>query len=307
MAVEAGRARGAEAGERVPHRSGVVAILGLPNAGKSTLLNRLLGEKLAIVTPRPQTTRSRILGILTRPGAQILFYDTPGLHRPRGVLGRALNEQVVEAAADCDVALLLVDLGRGFEPAHAALLAALERGRGALIAVGTKLDLPGARECPWPPPGLPRGTPALRISAHTGEGVEDLLEAVIARLPEGPPYYDDAEITDRPVRFLVAELVREAAFELLGEEIPYRVAVRIAEFDESDPERIRIRAEILVERESQKRIVIGRGGRMIREIGIRARREIEGLLGSRVHLELWVKVAPRWARSPRSLRALGYF
>ncbi len=289
------------------HRAGVVAILGLPNAGKSTLINRLLGEKLAIVTARPQTTRSRILGILTRPDAQVLFYDTPGLHRAKGALGRALNAQVLEAAEDCDVALLLVDLCRGLEPAHAELFHVLGRGHARLLVVGTKLDLPGARERAWPPSGHPEGTPALRISAHTGEGVEELLERVVELLPEGPPYYAGEEITDRPVRFLAAELVREAAFELLAEEIPYCLAVRIAEFDESDPERIRIRAEILVERESQKRIVIGSGGRMIREIGIRARREIERLLGTRVHLELWVKVAPRWARSPRSLRTLGYF
>ena len=285
------------------HRAGFAALLGPPNAGKSTLLNRLLGEKLAIVSRKPQTTRSRILGILSRDDAQLLFLDTPGFHASPKAFNETLNEQVVEAAQDCDVALLLVDLCSGWSEGHVDLKARLSAAGKPVVAVGSKLDLPKAESCAWPPPDAER---ALRISALTGEGIEELLRVVVELLPESPPLYPRDEISDRPLRFLVAELVREAAFEALSQELPYALAVEVVEFDESRPDLTRIRAEILVERKSQKPIVVGRGGAPIRDIGTRARREIERLLEGRVHLELWVKVEPRWSKRPERLRALGY-
>lgn len=287
------------------HRAGVVAILGRPNAGKSTLLNRILGEKLAIVTPKPQTTRSRILGIHTLPGAQILFVDTPGLHRSAKALNLALNEQVSEAADDCDVALLLVDRSDSWGEDHAALLARLRERSTPVLVVGAKSDLARAPGLPWPPPGVEPAL-AVEVSARSGAGVEALVEAVVARLPESPRLYPEDELSDRPLRWLVAEEVREAAFEALSKELPYAMAVEVVEFDESRPELVRIRANLLVERASQKQIVIGRGGEMIKRIGVRARPAIERLLGVQVHLALWVKIEPKWAKRPQRMKELGY-
>jgi GTP-binding protein Era len=284
-------------------RAGVVAILGRPNAGKSTLLNSVLGAKLAIVTPKPQTTRSRILGIHTLKHAQILFLDTPGLHRGRRVMNALLSAQVKEAARDCDVALLLVDLTESWGEDHAELAASLaERGAPA-FAVGTKLDLCDAAAAPWPPPGVER---AFRISARIGTGIPRLLDAIVEHLPESPPLFPASDLSDRPVRFLAAELIREAAFEELAQELPYSLAVEVLEFAEADAGLVRIRAQLLVERRSQKQIAVGRGGSMIKCIGTRARLEIERLVGSRVYLDLRVKVEPRWAKRPSRIKALGY-
>ena len=288
---------------RQAHRAGFAALLGPPNAGKSTLLNRLLGEKLAIVSRKPQTTRSRILGILSRDDAQLLFLDTPGFHASPKAFNETLNDQVVEAAQGCDVALLLMDLCSGWSEGHADLQSRVSAAGKPVVVVGTKLDLPNASRCAWPPPDADH---ALRVSAQTGEGIAELLRIVVELLPESPPLYPQDEISDRPLRFLVAELVREAAFESLSQELPYALAVEVVEFDESRPDLTRIRAEILVERNSQKPIVVGRGGASIRKIGTRARREIERLVGGRVHLELWVKVEPRWSRSSARIRGLGY-
>jgi GTPase len=285
------------------HRAGVVAILGRPNAGKSSLLNAILGEKLAIVCDKPQTTRSRILGIKTRPGAQLLFVDTPGLHASERSFNAILNRQAQEAGDDCDVALVLIDLLGGFGDDHAALLARLaERGTPAVVA-GTKLDRAGAREAAFAPPGVDR---AFRISAHSGEGIPALLDALCERLPESPPLYPEDDLSDRSLRFLAAELVREAATDVLDQELPYSLAVEIEQFDESRSDLVRIRANLIVERASQKKIAIGEGGRRIKQIGIRARRELEKLVGAQVHLELWVKVEPRWMKRPARVKALGY-
>jgi GTP-binding protein Era len=289
------------------HRSGVAVLLGAPNAGKSTLLNRLIGEKLAIVTPKPQTTRSRILGILTLPGAQILLLDTPGLHDGTSPLNVALNAQVIEAVADCDVAVLLVDLTQGWGRAYDRLFEALEERRVPVLLVGTKLDhAKAAREDPWPASAAGSAAWVQRISARTGEGVDALLAQLVAHLPEGPVYYPDDEITDRPLRFLAAEMVREAAWLELQQELPHRIAVEVVEFDESRPDLVRIRAHLLVERDSQKRIAVGRAGGKIKQIGTAARREIERLLAKKVYLELRVKVDPTWAKRPNRLKSLGY-
>lgn len=305
-------------------RAGFVALLGPPNAGKSSLLNALLGERLAIVSARPQTTRSRILGILPRGDAQILFLDTPGRHRGTKALNSALNAQVDEAARDCDVALLLVDPERGWTEVHDELVAALATKREALLVVRTKADLAGrvrgrgrgegggggregreGRPVPSPiPEALARE--AIAVSARRGRGLDQLLDAIVARLPISPPLYAVDALTDRPTRWLGAEFVREAAMGLLADELPHAIAVEVLAWDESDPRLVRVRADLLVERESQKRIVVGQGGRQIKAIGIRARGALEAFLGRQVHLELFVKVDPDWSRSERRRSELGY-
>lgn len=288
------------------HRAGFVALLGAPNAGKSTLLNRLLGEKLAIVTARPQTTRSRILGICNRPGAQLLLVDTPGLHEGGKTLNIALNEAVDQALADCEAALLLVDRRRGWGEPQQRLFDALRAAGRPVIVVGTKADLPRRPGVAWPPLEAAEAEAVLDVSARTGEGIDALLERLVGLLPESPPLYPEDELTDRPLRFLAAELVREAAIECLEQELPYQVAVEVTAFDESRPDLTRIRANLLVARASQKRIVVGKGGEMIRRIGTRARAEIERLLDGRVHLDLFVKVDPKWLKSRKRIESLGY-
>lgn len=285
-------------------RAGVVALLGRPNAGKSTLMNHVLGEKLAIVTSKPQTTRSRILGIHTTETVQILFMDTPGLHASEKRLNAALNAQVTEAGEGCDVALLLIDLRHDWGEDHAGLLAKLEARGTPVFVVGTQLDRPGASERPWPPVGI--SAPTARISARTGEGVPALLEAVAAALPVSPPLYPEDELSNRPLRWLVAEQIREAAFDALSQELPYSLAVEVMQFDESRPECIKIRANVIIERASQKAMVIGKGGAMIKRIGSRARPPIEALLGTQVYLELFVRVEPQWSKRPQRLKELGY-
>jgi len=285
-----------EAMANPPHRAGVVALLGRPNAGKSTLLNKLLGQKLAIVTAKPQTTRSRILGVLTLPNAQLMLLDTPGLHDASRTLNLALNAIAEDVADDCDVAVLLIDPRQAWDAMHTALRERLQKRGTPLLIVATKADL-----------GIPPPPEAeLAVSADLGAGLDALLERIVALLPEAPAHYDADTVTDRTLRFLAAEEIREAIFEELEEEVPYSVAVEIDTFDESRPDGVRIRATLWVERDSQKGIVLGQGGRKIKAIGQRARRAIGELLEGPAHLSLWVKVDARWAKKPRKLAALGY-
>ncbi len=287
-------------------RAGFVALLGPPNVGKSSLLNALLGQRLAIVSPLPQTTRSRILGILPRGHAQILFLDTPGRHRVARPLNTSLTAIVDEVARDCDVALLLADRSRGWSDVHDELVGALSAAGRKPLVVWTKCDLkPSTRSESTIPPELAAG--ALTVSARKRTGLEALLDAIVARLPSSPPLYSADDLTDRPVRFLCAELIREAAMGLLAEELPHAIAVEVVAFEEATGKRVtRIRADLLIERESQKRIVVGQGGQKIKQIGIRARKAIEALVGAQVHLELFVKVDPQWSKSARRLQELGY-
>ena len=282
------------------HRAGIVALLGRPNAGKSTLLNRLLGTKLAIVTAKPQTTRSRILGILTRDDAQFVLVDTPGMHGSTKALNVALNEIVDEVAKGCDVAVLLVDGTRGWDDEHAVFVDQLAAEGTPLLVVANKSD--HASRPVWPDDA----PEPLRLSALTGAGVDALLVRLRELLPESPPLYPADDLSDRPMRFLAAELVREAAFDALSQELPYELAVEVVEWDEKRSDLVRIRADLIVERASQKQIVIGRGGQVVKRIGVRARREIERLVGNKVHLDLWVKVEPRWSKKPKRLKSLGY-
>jgi GTP-binding protein Era len=287
-------------------RAGFVALLGPPNVGKSSLLNAVLGQRLAIVSAKPQTTRSRILGILPRDGAQILFLDTPGRHHSPKKLNEALNSIVQDVARDCDVACLLVDRAVGWSEIHDELAEGLTSlGRPTLL-VGTKSDLPRAQQKDWPIEAAPSEWPAHAVSARTGEGIDALLDEIVECLPVSPPLYGEDDLTDRPMRWLCAEMIREGVFEMLDQELPYSMAVEVLRYDESNPKIVKIGANLLVERDSQKRIVVGRGGSMVKKIGIRARHSIEEWLGKKVHLELFVKVDPNWLKSGRRIEELGY-
>jgi GTP-binding protein Era len=287
------------------HRAGYAVLAGRPNVGKSTLFNALCGTKLAIVTPKPQTTRNRILGVVHRPDAQIVWIDTPGLYRPKNELGRRMVSGATAAVREADVVVLVADATIGSPRTDA--LSSLPGDRPVVLALN-KVDLVHPRERLLPLlDAYARAfefAALVPISATRASGLDRLLDEVVLRLPEHPPYWGPDTLTDRPERFLVAELVREAAFLQLGEELPYSVAVSVDRFEEG--ERLdRISATLHVERDSQKRIVVGRGGARIKSIGTRARREIEALLGRRVHLELFVRVTSGWTDEQRLLDELG--
>ncbi len=279
------------------HRCGVVSLLGRPNAGKSALFNTLVGQKLSIIAARAQTTRSRILGIVNRPSAQILLYDTPGVHRGRASFNRAMTGAALESAEDADVRLLLFEAGATWD-APEERLAELP---GPLLLIRTKCDL----GVPTDVPGPERFDDVISVSARTGEGIDRIFSALVERLPPGPALYPDDAVTDRSLRFLVAEQVREVAFEIFDQEIPYSITIEVEEFKETDEE-VKIRANVLVEREAHKAIVIGAGGQMLKRLGTDARHRLIALLGKPTHLNLWVKTDRNWSRNPRRLRELGY-
>jgi GTP-binding protein Era len=285
-------------------RAGQVAIVGLPNAGKSTLLNRVLGEKVAITSPKPQTTRRRVAGILTRGAAQAVLVDTPGLLEPSYALQQALAGEVARSLDGVDLVLLLRDLARGTEPEPGLP----RRLPAPAFLVLTKADLVSrerAERAADEARAEGRWAAVHAVSAVTGEGVERLVDAVLDALPEGGFLYDPEQISDRSLRFLAAELVREALFHELGAEVPYACHVEVTAFEEDRPVP-RVEAVIHVERESQKGIVIGRGGAVLRRVGTSARAGIEHLAGRQVFLQLRVKVRPNWRRRPADLRRFGY-
>ena len=284
-----------------PTRCGTVVLAGRPNAGKSTLLNALVGEHLAVVSPKPQSTRLPVVGLLTRDDTQFIFTDSPGLLEPEYALHYAMRANALRAIQDAEVIAHLHPLPEYPAP-HFASVARLEKPpRAAVVTVYTKADLaPTSTILHQPPPSS-----TVIVSAVTGQGLEGLLDMLRAALPESPFHYDPAEMATQPMRFFAAEFVREAAFELLHEELPYSVAVEIDEYREAQ-EPVYIRAVIYVERESQKGIVIGAGGRTIRALGEAARAKIEALLGGHVFLELHVKVMLKWRRRAASLKRLGY-
>ena len=283
-------------------RAGIVTVAGKPNAGKSTLLNRIVGEKLAIVSPKPQSTRDRIVGIHSTPEAQIVLLDTPGLLDPRYALQRSMRATALAALRDADVILYLADAVEG-PPPPLTEIAGLDQPPAAPIVLAiNKVDLLSAGDRT----ALTAAQPgASLVSAATGEGIDGLVTRLAGLLPESPFLYPEDELSTQTVRFFAAELVRETAFEQLDEELPYGVACVIEEFRETQTP-VYIRAILHVERDSQKRILIGSGGRRIRAIGRDARRKIETLVGSPVYLDLWVKVLPNWRRNPRVLARLGY-
>ena len=293
------------------HRSGFVAVVGRPNVGKSTLINRLLGQKVAIVSPRPQTTRNRLLGILTREDAQVILVDTPGLHAPQHRLGEIMVEVAETALPDADVVLWVVDLS--VDPTEedrlvASRLAALASDIPLVLALN-KADLLAGEAFPGRVDAYRSLAPraqAVQVSALHGEGLQQLVEAVIGGLPEGPRYYPAEQVTDQQERFMAAELVREQVLLHLRQEVPHAIAVAVNEFKERRDNLTYISATIYVERETQKGIVLGRDGQMLKRIGQSARRSIEELLGTRVYLDLWVKVRPKWRSKDEELRRLGY-
>jgi GTP-binding protein Era len=280
-------------------RCGTVVLAGRPNVGKSTLLNALVGEHLAIVSPKPQSTRLPVIGLLTTGDTQYIFTDSPGLLEPEYQLHEAMRAAALRAIDDAEVIAYLHPLSEYPAPALATVAGFTRPPRAPIITVYTKADV-----------GRPSGRPAVGpsevfTSAVTGEGIEAFLAAIAHLLPESPFHYDPDELATQPMRFFAAEFIREAAFELLHEELPYSVACEIDEFREG-AEPVYIRAMLYVERDSQKGIVIGEGGRTIKALGATARGKIEALLGRRVFLDLHVKVLPKWRRDAPSLKRLGY-
>jgi GTP-binding protein Era len=298
-----------------PHRAGFAAIAGRPNVGKSTLLNKLVGQKIAIVSPKPQTTRSRILGVVTRPGAQIAFVDTPGLHEARGGLNAKMVDRAIRTIADADAVLFLIEAGPPrMDPSLRKALEHVAAAKKPTVLVINKIDL------------LPRDqllplidrwrsehpfAEIYPLSALTGENVDGLLDAIVPYLPEGDSLFPEEVFTDVAERDLCAELIREQILRQTEKEVPYSAAVVLEEFDESERQvgprgLVRILATLLVERDSQKAIVIGKGGARLKEIGAKARAQMEKLLGCKVFLQLHVQVEKDWTRTEKGLRKAGY-
>jgi GTP-binding protein Era len=297
------------------HKSGFVALIGRPNVGKSTLMNALLGQKIAIVSPKPQTTRNRILGIMTQPQFQIVFMDTPGIHHPKHSLGQYMVATAQSAIPDADAVLFMVDAS--VEPTDedreiAQLIVARTSGAPVLLVLN-KMDrlTPdkvqahceaywglGKREgwyCDW-----------MMTTATTGANLDKLLAQIVAVLPQGPRYYPDTQITDQTERQITAELIREQVLRFTRQEVPHAVAVVVEEFQARSEKLTYVAADIFVERDSQKGIIIGKQGAMLRKIGEAARPQIERLVGTQVFLDLWVKVSESWRKDTGGLRRMGY-
>jgi GTP-binding protein Era len=289
----------------MPFHSGFVCILGRPNAGKSTLLNALAGEKLAIVSPKPQTTRNRVLGVINVPqkkgrlGAQVVLIDTPGVHRPDSSLGRKMMAEIREALEGCDLVLVIVDAARKPDPSDQFVFGLLRRRNAPAFLLLNKIDLFDKLKLL---PLIEQFSKEhdfgeiIPISAGKREGLDVLLEKMAAALPQGPRYFPEDQVTDQPMRFMTAELIREQVLLATSEEVPHSVTVMIEKFEEGE-KLTRISAAIVCDREGQKGILIGRKGHMLKKIGTAARHEIENMMGSKVFLELFVKVRPNWRES----------
>jgi GTP-binding protein Era len=300
-------------GGAVAHRSGFACFVGRPNSGKSTLTNALVGDKIAITSDKPQTTRHTIRGIVHRPDSQLVIVDTPGLHRPRTLLGQRLNDQVTEALTAVDVVGFCVPADAPVGPGDRFIAAELRKLARSTPVIGivTKTDLvaPGAvAQQLLALQELLDFAELVPVSAVSGFQTATLTDLLVARLPEGPPLYPGGELTDEPEATLVAELVREAALDGVRDELPHSIAVTVEEMSprEGRDDLIDVYAQLYVERQSQKAIVLGKGGSRLRTVGAKARADIERLLGSKVYLDLHVKVAKEWQRDPKQLRKLGF-
>ena len=289
-------------------RSGFAAIIGRPNTGKSTLVNRLVGQKIAIVTSKPQTTRNRIQGIVTTPEGQIIFIDTPGLHEADSALGRQMMQEVAAALEGIDVLLLMADASETQPHKDDLLLEKAKRFRGKTILALNKIDrLPKPKLLPLIEAFAKafEFSAIVPISALRGEGCDALLAEVLKQLPEGEAYFPEDQVTDQPERFLAAEIIREKAIQVMYHEVPYALAVFAEKFEET-PRLLRIEAVMHVERDSQKKILIGHKGEMLKKIGTEARKELEALFGTKIYLGLYVKVAPDWRENPQKVRELDW-
>ncbi len=292
-----------------PFRSGFAALIGRPNVGKSTLLNRMSGQKLAIVSDKPQTTRNKILSVLTGDDYQVIFLDTPGIHKPRHKLGEYMVNLAQRTLSEVDLIVHVVEAQAEIGPGDQLIARKLSEVKTPTVLAVNKIDLVGRD-------GVDRVVGAyarlhdyaavVPISAATGEALDVLLREIIDHLEPGPKFYPEDTVTDQPERFIAAELVREQILRLTREEVPHSVAVVVEEMSPRPNNLVYVKAIIFVERDSQKGIIIGEGGRMLKEIGKEARAEVEGLLGSPVYLDLWVKVNKDWRNSPEVLRLLGY-
>lgn len=292
----------------VPFKSGFIGIMGAPNVGKSTLMNRLLGQKLSITSSKPQTTRNRILGIVHRSDGQMVFIDTPGIHKARS----ALNVRIVEAAysvlADVDLVLLLADATKQLAASEKLLLKAIGKQKKPALLALNKIDLISkdavlAQIARWH--HRHAFAALVPISARKGTQVDMLVQEMMGLLPDGPPFFPEDSLTDLPEKFVAAEMVREKVFRLTGQEIPYSIAVTVDHFTE-EPAIVTIHATIHVERNSQKGIIIGKGGAKLKQIGTDARQDLQRLLGAKVLLKLFVRVQKNWSSDTRALRKFGY-
>lgn len=292
------------------YKSGFVAIVGRPNVGKSTLMNRLLGQKVSIVSPKPQTTRTRIAGIKSVPGAQLIFLDTPGIRRSGGYLHKVMVKAAMNTLEEADLILWMVEAADPLTQADKAILEALRGVKSPVLLAINKVDLID-KERLLPTidqfQALLPFVEIIPISATKGDNIEALESLLIRYLPEGQPLYPYNQLTDQPERFLIAELIREKIFHLIHQEVPYAVAVEVEQVKAREGRELSdVEATIIVEKESQKGILIGRGGTMLKKIGEQARPEIEMLLGAKVFLRLWVKVRGDWQKDDEALKRFGY-
>lgn len=291
------------------HKSGFVSIIGRPNVGKSTFVNRVIGHKIAIMSDKAQTTRNKIQGVMTRDDAQIIFIDTPGIHKPKHKLGDYMMRVAKNTLSEIDAIMFMVnvneDIGRGDE----YIMEMLKNVKTPIFLVLNKIDLV------HPDTLMPKieqyqsymdFTDIIPISALEGLNVDHFIDVLKSFLPEGPKYYPDNQISDHPEQFVVSEIIREKILHLTSEEIPHAIGVNVDRMIKEDEDRVRIEATIYVERDSQKGIVIGKGGKKLKEVGKRARRDTEMLLGSKVYLELWVKVQRDWRNKVNFIRQIGY-
>ena len=289
--------------------SGFVAILGRPNVGKSTLLNALVGSKIAIVTDKPQTTRNRIQGVVHQPNAQIIFLDTPGIHRADTRMNQRMMAEVREALKGCDLLLLMVDASRESGTGDQQALAMVQKLAIPAFLLPNKIDLLANKESLLPLIDRYRQqhpfAEIIPISAIAADGLQTLVERIVAALPEGPQYFPPEYLTDQPARFLAAEIIRERVIALTRHELPYATMVLVDRFEEK-PNLLRIHAAVFAERPGQKAILIGVRGEMMKKIGTQAREELEKRFGQKVYLELFVKVRPAWRENPRFLRAIDW-
>lgn len=291
-------------------KSGFVAIAGAPNVGKSTLLNRMIGEKISITSKKPQTTRNRIIGIVHRPSSQIVFIDTPGIHRAKGPLNIRIVDVALSALADVDLILIVLDVTNPDPESEKLLIKRLGKQKRPVILVLNKIDLIKKPELLIIIDKWVRAYPfeaVIPVSAKHGTQVEELIKAMELILPNGPPFFPEDAVTDMPERFIAAEMVREKVFRLTGEEVPYSIAVTIDSFSEdAKGSLVKIYATIHVERDSQKGIIIGKSGSKLKKIGEEARMEIQRMVGAKVFLKLFVRVQKNWSKDTKALRRFGY-